>query len=38
MAKFSIEEHQKRIRAVLTPTPKTSLIERMKAAALKRRK
>ena len=36
MAKFDMKEHEKRIRSILTPTVKASLVERMKAAALKR--
>ncbi len=39
MAKFTIEQHQKRIRGVLNPTPvNTSLMSKLKAAALKGRK
>ena len=39
MAKFDMAEHEKRIRAILTPAPVGgSLIQRMKKAALKRRK
>ena len=39
MAKFDMKEHEKRIRAILTPAPVGgSLIQRMKKIALKRRK
>ncbi len=39
MAKFTIEQHQERIRAALKPSPiNNSLMSKLKAAALKKRK
>ena len=40
MAKFTIEEHEKRTREILTPTqrPQVNMIEKLKQIALKRKK